>query len=116
MTERRRELLEIAREFDLMVVEDNPYGMLRFEGEPLPTLAALEQEEDGVVDRVVYLGTFSKIFAPGRQARVGTRPAGDTAQDQRRQAGRRPLLLEPLADDDLLLLPERRLARLRAGA
>jgi 2-aminoadipate transaminase len=64
VTKRRRELLEIAREFDLVVVEDNPYGMLRYEGEPLPTLAALEQEE-GVVDRVVYLGTFSKIFAPG---------------------------------------------------
>jgi 2-aminoadipate transaminase len=64
-TERRRELLDIAREFDLVIVEDNPYGMLRFEGEPLPTLAALEQEEEGYVDRVVYLGTFSKIFAPG---------------------------------------------------
>lgn len=65
ITERRRELLEIAREFDLIIVEDNPYGMLRFEGEPLPTLAALEQEDGGDVDRVVYLGTFSKIFAPG---------------------------------------------------
>ncbi|HEX2181634.1 MAG TPA: PLP-dependent aminotransferase family protein, partial [Rubrobacteraceae bacterium] len=65
VTERRRELLDIAREFDLVVVEDNPYGMLRFEGEPLPTLAALEQEQEGVADRVVYLGTFSKIFAPG---------------------------------------------------
>ena len=64
VAERRRELLEIAREFDLIIVEDNPYGMLRFEGEPLPTLAAIEQEE-GDVDRVVYLGTFSKIFAPG---------------------------------------------------
>jgi 2-aminoadipate transaminase len=65
VAERRRELLEIAREFDLVVVEDNPYGMLRFEGEPLPTLAALEQEQEGLMDRVVYLGTFSKIFAPG---------------------------------------------------
>lgn len=63
--ERRRELLEIAREFDLVIVEDNPYGMLRFEGEPLPTLASMEQEEPGEADRVVYLGTFSKIFAPG---------------------------------------------------
>ena len=63
--ERRRELLQLAREFDLIVVEDNPYGMLRFEGEALPTLAALELEETGDVDRVVYLGTFSKIFAPG---------------------------------------------------
>jgi 2-aminoadipate transaminase len=64
IAERRRELLTIAREFDLIIVEDNPYGMLRFEGEPLPTLAALEQES-GDTDRVVYLGTFSKIFAPG---------------------------------------------------
>jgi 2-aminoadipate transaminase len=63
--ERREELLEIASEFDLVVVEDNPYGMLRFEGEPLPTLSTLEQEREGIVDRVVYLGTFSKIFAPG---------------------------------------------------
>src|ERR671938_1940376 len=44
---RRRELLEIAREFDLVILEDNPYGMLRFEGEPLPTIAALEQESYG---------------------------------------------------------------------
>lgn len=64
VAERRKELLELAREFDLIIIEDNPYGMLRFEGEPLPTLAALEQEH-GDVDRVVYLGTFSKIFAPG---------------------------------------------------
>ena len=64
IAERRRELLEMAREFDLVIVEDNPYGMLRFEGEPLPSLAGLEQEE-GDLDRVVYLGTFSKIFAPG---------------------------------------------------
>jgi 2-aminoadipate transaminase len=63
--ERRRELLEIAREYDLIIIEDNPYGMLRFEGEAPPTLATLEQEETGSVDRVVYLGTFSKIFAPG---------------------------------------------------
>ncbi len=62
--ERRRELLEIAREFDLIILEDNPYGMLRFEGDALPTISAIEQQ-DGDVDRVIYLGTFSKIFAPG---------------------------------------------------
>ena len=66
VAERRKELLEMAREFDLVIVEDNPYGMLRFEGEPLPSLATLEQKNgDGGPDRVVYLGTFSKIFAPG---------------------------------------------------
>jgi 2-aminoadipate transaminase len=62
---RRRELLALAREFDLVVVEDNPYGMLRFEGKALPTLASLEMEDGGSPDRVIYLGTFSKIFAPG---------------------------------------------------
>jgi len=65
---RRQELLELAREFDLVVVEDNPYGMLRFEGKALPTLASLEIEggdRGGNPDRVIYLGTFSKIFAPG---------------------------------------------------
>ena len=63
--ERRHELLEIAREYDLVILEDNPYGMLRFEGEALPTIASLEQESGAGADRVVYLGTFSKIFAPG---------------------------------------------------
>ena len=62
--ERRLELLEIAREYDLVILEDNPYGMLRFEGEPAPTIASLEQQS-GETDRVIYLGTFSKIFAPG---------------------------------------------------
>jgi 2-aminoadipate transaminase len=63
--ERRHKLLEIAREYDLVILEDNPYGMLRFEGEALPTISSLEQESGAGADRVVYLGTFSKIFAPG---------------------------------------------------
>ncbi len=58
--ERRKHLMEIAREHDLMVVEDNPYGELRFSGEPVPHLKALDTD-----DRVLYFGTFSKILAPG---------------------------------------------------
>jgi len=58
--ERRKHLMEIAREHDLMVVEDNPYGDLRFSGEPVPHLKALDTD-----DRVLYFGTFSKILAPG---------------------------------------------------
>ncbi len=58
--ERRKHLMEIASEYDLLVVEDDPYGELRFSGEALPHLKALDTE-----DRVVYLGTFSKIMAPG---------------------------------------------------
>ena len=58
--ERRRRLVEIAREREILVVEDNPYGLLRYEGDPLPPLYSL----DGG-DYVLYLGTFSKILSPG---------------------------------------------------
>jgi 2-aminoadipate transaminase len=58
--ERRRRLVELAREREVLVVEDNPYGLLRYEGEPLPPLYQL----DGG-DYVIYLGTFSKILSPG---------------------------------------------------
>jgi 2-aminoadipate transaminase len=57
--ERRVRLLELARERDLLIIEDNPYGLLRFEGEPVPPLAAIDPK------RVVYLGTLSKIVSPG---------------------------------------------------
>ncbi len=58
--ERRRRLVEIARERELLVLEDNPYGLLRYEGTPVPTL----RELDGGL-YVMYLGTFSKILSPG---------------------------------------------------
>ncbi|MGA2321165.1 MAG: PLP-dependent aminotransferase family protein [Solirubrobacteraceae bacterium] len=65
---RRRRLVEVARERELLVLEDNPYGLLRYEGEPLPTLYALDAEavgRGGISDLVIYLGTFSKILSPG---------------------------------------------------
>jgi 2-aminoadipate transaminase len=62
--ERRRRLVELAREHEVLVCEDNPYGLLRFEGEAQQPLYAL----DGG-DYVLYLGTFSKILSPG--IRVG---------------------------------------------
>lgn len=55
---RRRELLDLAHEYDIPVIEDDPYGRLRFEGGHCLPLRALD-------DEVIYLGTFSKIFAPG---------------------------------------------------
>jgi 2-aminoadipate transaminase len=58
--QRRRRLVELARSRELLVVEDNPYGLLRFEGEALPPLYQL----DGG-DFVLYIGTFSKILSPG---------------------------------------------------
>src|SRR4051794_38717408 len=57
---RRKRLVEIARERELLVLEDNPYGLLRYEGTPVPTL----RELDGGL-YVMYLGTFSKILSPG---------------------------------------------------
>ncbi len=57
---RRQRLVRIAHERELLVLEDNPYGLLRYEGDPLPPLYAL----DGGAF-VIYLGTFSKILSPG---------------------------------------------------
>src|SRR2546423_2129495 len=58
--ERRVRLVEIAHERELLVLEDNPYSLLRYEGEPVPSLHSL----DGGAF-VMYLGTFSKILSPG---------------------------------------------------
>ncbi|MDE3069422.1 MAG: PLP-dependent aminotransferase family protein [Acidobacteriota bacterium] len=66
--ERRRRLIEIARERELLVLEDNPYGLLRYEGDALPTLYSLDASNTGrggASDFVIYLGTFSKILSPG---------------------------------------------------
>jgi 2-aminoadipate transaminase len=51
-----------------LILEDNPYGLLRYEGEPLPTIYSLDAESAGPgagADLVIYLGTFSKILSPG---------------------------------------------------
>ncbi len=61
--QRRLEVLEIARENDILVLEDNPYGLLYFDGPPPHAMRSVEN------DNVVYLGTFSKTLAPG--LRVG---------------------------------------------
>jgi 2-aminoadipate transaminase len=57
---RRQRLVDLARANEILVVEDNPYGLLRYGGEPLPPLYQL----DGG-DFVIYIGTFSKILSPG---------------------------------------------------
>lgn len=62
--EKRRALYALARLHDIIILEDNPYGELRFSGEALPTLKSMDAD-----DRVVYVGSFSKILSPGM--RVG---------------------------------------------
>ena len=61
--ERRRRIVELARDHDLLVLEDDPYGLVRFDGEPLPSLFELSGGE------IVYSSSFSKTIAPG--LRVG---------------------------------------------
>ena len=58
--ERRRALVRIAAEQELVILEDNPYGLLRYEGDPLPTLYSMDGGR-----YVIYLGTFSKILSAG---------------------------------------------------
>jgi DNA-binding transcriptional MocR family regulator len=60
----------LCREAGIPIVEDNPYGMLRFEGDQLPALRTLDP------DNVIYLGTVSKVFSPG--VRVGWALAGQS--------------------------------------
>lgn len=57
--ERRQITVELAQKYDVPILEDDPYGTLRFEGEPLPSLFEFAPEQ------VIYAGTFSKILAPG---------------------------------------------------
>jgi 2-aminoadipate transaminase len=67
--ERRHELVRIASERELLVLEDNPYGMLRYEGPALPTLRSLNEEF------VIYASTFSKILSPGVRLGWAAAPA-----------------------------------------
>ena len=56
---RRAEVLAICRQAGVLVLEDNPYGLLGFDADPIPAMRAAE------ADGVIYLGSFSKTFAPG---------------------------------------------------
>lgn len=58
--ERRKRMVELASRYDVLIVEDNPYGAVRFSGTSLPPIKHFDTE-----GRVIYLSTFSKIFTPG---------------------------------------------------
>jgi 2-aminoadipate transaminase len=58
--ERRKAVLEIAKKYDFLIVEDNPYGDLRYEGEDVAPIKSLDEE-----GRVIYVGSYSKVLAPG---------------------------------------------------
>ncbi len=73
--EKRKKLLELAKKYDVIVLEDNPYGDLRFDGEDVPTIKSLDT--DG---RVIYVGSFSKILSPGM--RLGYTVANEEFSDR----------------------------------
>lgn len=58
--EKRKAVYELAKKYDFIILEDNPYGDLRFDGEDIPAIKTLDTE-----GRVIYTGTFSKILSPG---------------------------------------------------
>jgi 2-aminoadipate transaminase len=68
--ERRKKLVEIADKYGVPIVEDDPYGQLRYEGEHIPSVVSLDSEFRGpngghYSGNVIYLSTFSKLLAPG---------------------------------------------------
>ena len=68
--ERRRRLVELADKYGVPIIEDDPYGQLRFEGEHLPSIMSIDAEYRGnngdvYNGNVIYLSTFSKLLAPG---------------------------------------------------
>ena len=68
--EKRKRMLSIASKYDVLILEDNPYGDLRFSGEDVPTLKSLDTE-----GRVIYAGSFSKILSPGMRLGYIVAPA-----------------------------------------
>ena len=68
--ERRKQLVRIADKYGVPIIEDDPYGQLRYEGEHIPSIVALDSEYRGsngghYSGNVIYLSTFSKLLAPG---------------------------------------------------
>jgi (S)-3,5-dihydroxyphenylglycine transaminase len=83
----RRALLDVAAQHDLLILEDDPYGLFGLDDEPRPALKALDRDQ-----RVIYLGSFAKSVFPG--ARVGFLIADQTVVDA---SGRRSVLAEELS-------------------
>ena len=68
--EKRRAVYELAKKYQVMILEDNPYGDLRLSGDPLPCIKSFDEE-----GLVVYAGTFSKVISPGMRVGYAIAPA-----------------------------------------
>ena len=78
--ERREQLVRIADKYGVPIIEDDPYGQLRYEGEHIPSIVALDSEYRGpngghYSGNVIYLSTFSKLLAPGLRLGWGIAPS-----------------------------------------
>ncbi len=61
--ERRKKILDLAKLYNILIIEDNPYGMLRYEDKAIPSIKELDKKDGS--RNVIYLSTLSKLFAPG---------------------------------------------------
>lgn len=68
--EKRRAVYALAKKYGVFIIEDNPYGDIRFTGQPLPSIKSMD--EDGIV---IYAGSFSKVLAPGLRVGFTVAPA-----------------------------------------
>ncbi len=108
--ERRQHLVALCREIGIPIVEDNPYGLLRFDGDPLPCLKTLDP------DNVIYLGTVSKTFSPGRPRRLGARRAIGRTAPRAGEGSGRSVRVEPHdAHDGAVVRGRRRWRGVLAG-
>lgn len=94
---KRKKMLELASKYDVLILEDNPYGDLRFSGEDIPTVKSLDTE-----GRVIYVGSLSKILSPGM--RIGYTIAEPGISDRievMKQANdvHTPVLTQMIADE-----------------
>ena len=108
--DRRLELVRLANKYGIPIVEDDPYGALRFEGEHLPPLVALDADFQAgsglnghgfMEGNVIYLGTFSKTLAPGPAPRLGGGAGRGDRPARHGQAGNRPANLHVRSDAGL---------------
>ncbi|WP_114576412.1 PLP-dependent aminotransferase family protein [Saliphagus sp. LR7] len=84
--ERREALLDLATEYDFAILEDDAYGALRYDGEDVPPLAAMDRERPGP-DRVIHVGTAAKTIAPGVRIGWVIAPEAVSEEIERRHAG-----------------------------
>lgn len=63
--ERREKLIELAVEYNFLIIEDDPYSRLRFSGKQMPSITMLSYHQQNSKDRCIYLSSFSKILSPG---------------------------------------------------